>query len=135
MRHAHDVDQVAGIVGERGSRQATRLADVGPRAEHLAHVLGRALEVSPGEDLQPERRQPADKAVRQPDRNEAHQERCDHVRPVHVSGTLIVARGGPQGSSVGVLLELPDSMTVSADELRAALEGLHARISTLLVRL
>jgi hypothetical protein len=33
------------------------------------------------------------------------------------------------------VLESADPMTVSAEELRAALEGLHARISTLLVRL
>src|SRR5258708_30483484 len=97
------------------------LARTSSGAEHLAHIGHGALQVAAREELQHQRGTPADKSVGDRNGQEAHEKRSRDVRPVdHLTAHSI---------------RFARIAFVPAEELSAALHGLHGRISTLLVRL
>ena len=121
MGQPHQVDHVARVVGEGSQGDPARLARISFGAEHLAHIGRGAMQVGAREDLQHQRRAPADDPVGDRDGQEAHEKSSRDVRPVdHQTAHSI---------------RFVRIAFVPAEELSAALHGLHGRISTLLVRL
>ena len=82
VRQPDQVNHIARIVGEGGARDAASLAWVCFRAKHLAHVGCGPMQVASGEDLEHQRRAPADESVGDGDGQEAHQKRSRDVHPV-----------------------------------------------------
>ncbi len=83
VRQAHEVDHVARIVGEGGFGHPTRFARICLRAENLAHIVGGAVQVAAGEQLQHQGCAPRRQAVSNTDWHKAHQEGSGDVEPIH----------------------------------------------------
>src|SRR5439155_6341570 len=82
VRQSHEIDHVAGVISKCGAGNAPRLTRVGLWSQDLAHIVGRATQMTASEHPQRKWRCPANQPIRDSHGYEAHQEGASYVAPI-----------------------------------------------------